>query len=52
MTSSSIQIAEFSFLPPRIELSSSDSSTGSAPLCGAAANYTQLFLYRMGVGVG
>ena len=38
MTSSSIQIAAFSFLPPRIELSSSDSCTVSAPLSGAAAS--------------
>src|SRR5262245_20286675 len=26
--------------------------SGMTVLCGAAANYTQLFLYRMGVGVG
>ena len=26
--------------------------SGMTALCGAAANYTQLFLYRMGVGIG
>ena len=26
--------------------------SGMTVLCGAAANYTQLFLYRMGVGIG